>query len=101
MDTLERIKKTLVCVGNQKKPSSDTQPKAYNCAFAITLTLRLLMKAAFGDFCSDKDEGSDSIKINIISIIYTRNPNKILFPVGEFRAKLKLKGKRRLVLCIR
>jgi hypothetical protein len=48
-----------------------------------------------------QDEGSDSIKMNFISAIYTRSPNKLLFPVGEFRAKLKLKGKHRLALCRR
>jgi hypothetical protein len=61
------------------------------------------MNVAIGDFCYDKDIGSDSIKMNSISVIYeyTRSPNKLLLTVGEFRAKLKLKGKRRLALCNR
>jgi len=49
------------------------------------------MKVAMGDFCYDKDEVSDSIKMNFISVIYIRSPNKLLFPVEEFTARLKLK----------
>jgi len=56
------------------------------------------MTVAIGDFCYDKDEGSDSIKMKFISVICTRSPNKLLFPVEEFTAKLKLKGKSRIAL---
>jgi hypothetical protein len=57
------------------------------------------MKVAIGDFCYDKYEDSDSIKMNFISVMYTRSPKKLFFPVGEFRAKLKLNGKRRHAMC--
>jgi hypothetical protein len=89
-------KKSLVQCWESNKRSSDTQPVAYDSAIAITSSR--LKKVASGEFCCDKDEGSGFIKMDFIPVKCNRSLNKLLFQVGEFRAKQNLKRKRKLAL---
>jgi hypothetical protein len=90
MDTLERIKIFSV-LGIEKtflgNPAHGL--RLTNCDHTCT---KVTYKVAIGDFGYDKDEGSYSIKMNLSRPYTLRSSNKLLFPVGKFRAKLKQQG---------